>query len=93
MPFDFKKEYREFYLPPSSPTIVTVPEMSFITVTGYGDPNQPGGLYQQTVGQLYGVAYTLKMGPRSGYAIAGFSTMSFPRWRAGGDRRGLMASL
>ena len=61
MPFDFKKEYREFYLPNNAPEIVTVPAMRYVAVRGEGDPNVPGGAYQQAVGVLYAVAYTLKM--------------------------------
>ncbi len=43
MPFDYKKEYKEFYLPPKKPGIITIPEMNFIAVRGEGDPNEPEG--------------------------------------------------
>lgn len=72
MPFDFKKEYREFYLPKEKPEIVTVPSANYIAVRGQGDPNAPGGAYQQAVGILYAVAYTLKMSYRSEHRIDGF---------------------
>ena len=61
MPFDFKKEYKEFYLPPAKPTIVTVPKANYIAVRGKGNPNDEGGAYQRAIGILYAVAYTLKM--------------------------------
>lgn len=61
MAFDFKKAYREFYLPPKQPTLVTVPPMTFLAVRGQGDPNQPDGAYQQALGLLYAVAFTIKM--------------------------------
>ena len=61
MAFDFKKEYKEFYLPPERPEIVTVPRASYIAVRGSGDPNAPDGEYQRAIGVLYAVAYTLKM--------------------------------
>ena len=61
MAFDFKKEYREFYLPKNTPQIVTVPPASYIAVRGEGDPNEEGGAYQTAVGVLYAVAYTIKM--------------------------------
>lgn len=67
MTFDFKKAYKEFYLPPKQPALVTVPSMTFLAVRGQGDPNQPGGAYQQAIGLLYAVAFTIKMsklGPR-----------------------------
>ena len=67
MAFDFKKAYKEFYLPPKQPALVTVPSMTFLAVRGQGDPNQPGGAYQQAIGLLYAVAFTIKMsklGPR-----------------------------
>ena len=56
--FDFKKEYKEFYLPKATPEIVTVPPASYIAVRGEGDPNIEGGAYQQAIGVLYAVAYT-----------------------------------
>ncbi len=72
MPFDFKKEYREFYLPSNQPEIVTVPAMRYVAVQGEGDPNVPGGAYQQAIGVLYAVAYTLKMSYKTDHAIPGF---------------------
>ena len=72
MAFDFKKEYRELYQPGNSPGLVTVPRMNFIGVRGSGDPNEEGGAYQQAIGVLYAVAYTLKMSYKTDYKIAGF---------------------
>ncbi len=72
MPFDFKKEHRQFYIPKSRPEIVTVPAANYIAVRGKGDPNEEGGAYQQAVGILYAVAYTLKMSHKTDYAIDGF---------------------
>ena len=71
MPFDFKKEYKEFYLPKRKPEIVDVPPMNYVAVRGSGDPNEEGGAYQQAVGILYAVAYTLKMSYKSSYQIQG----------------------
>ena len=61
MPFDYKKEYKEFYLPPTTPGIVTVPAMNFLAVWGQGDPNEEDGAYKQALGMLYAVAFTIKM--------------------------------
>lgn len=61
MIFDFKKEYKEFYMPKNTPEIVTVPVANYIAVRGKGNPNQEGGTYQQSVGILYAIAYTIKM--------------------------------
>ncbi|MCI2061926.1 MAG: GyrI-like domain-containing protein [Eubacteriaceae bacterium] len=72
MAFDFKKEYKEFYMPKNKPQIVDVPEASYIAVRGKGDPNVEGGDYQQAIGVLYSVAYTLKMSYKSDYKIDGF---------------------
>lgn len=72
MAFDFKKEYPEFYLPPRKPELITVPEMNYIAVRGQGDPNQPDGAYQQALGILYGMAYTLKMSYMGSYQIQGY---------------------
>ena len=72
MAFDFKKEYKEFYLPKNSPEIVTVPLAHYIAVRGQGDPNEVGGAYQQAIGVLYAVAYTLKMSYKTDHRIGGF---------------------
>lgn len=61
MAFDFKKEYKEFYLPKCRPEIVNVPRMNYVAVRGKGDPNEEGGAYKKAIGILYAVAYTLKM--------------------------------
>ncbi len=61
MAFDFKKEYKEFYMPKNKPSIVEIPRMNYIAVRGTGNPNEVNGDYQNTIGLLYGVAYTIKM--------------------------------
>lgn len=90
MPFDFKKEYKEFYLPPRQPQLVTVPPMRFAAVRGEGDPNQEGGAYQQALSLLYGIAFTVKMSPRAGHAMDGFFEYVVPPleglwWMRGAD--------
>lgn len=72
MAFDFKKEYKEFYLPKNKPQIVNVPKANFIAVRGQGDPNGENGEYQKAMGVLYSVAYTLKMSYMTDYRIEGF---------------------
>jgi hypothetical protein len=72
MAFDFKKEYKEFYMPKSKPQIVDVPKANYIAVRGKGNPNEEGGAYQQAIGVLYAVAYTLKMSYKGDYKIEGF---------------------
>ena len=72
MTFDFKKEYKEFYMPKNKPEIVNVPTANYIAVGGKGNPNTPDGEYQQAIGVLYEVAYTLKMSYKSDYKIKGF---------------------
>ncbi len=72
MAFDYKKEYKEFYMPKAKPEIVDVPVMNYLAVRGSGDPNPEGSDYQQAIGLLYGVAYTIKMSKKSGYQMEGF---------------------
>lgn len=72
MPFDFKKEYKDLYQPKKKPQIVTVPAMNFVAVRGKGDPNEEGGAYQQAIGVLYAISYTLKMSYKTDYSIDGF---------------------
>ena len=72
MAFDFKKEYKEFYMPKNKPQIVNIPKANYIAVRGKGNPNEKGGAYQQAVGVLYAVAYTLKMSYKTDHCIKGF---------------------
>ncbi len=72
MPFDFKKEYKEFYMPKNKPQIVTIPKINYIAVRGKGDPNEEDGAYQQAISVLYTVTYTLKMSYKTDYQIEGF---------------------
>lgn len=72
MAFDFKKEYREFYMPKAKPEIVDVPEMNYIAVRGSGDPNVEGSQYKETIGLLYAVAFTIKMSKKTDHQIDGY---------------------
>lgn len=72
MAFDFKKEYKEFYMPKNKPEIVTVPKANYIAVQGKGNPNEIDGAYQQAISILYAVAYTLKMSYKTEHKIEGF---------------------
>lgn len=72
MAFDFKKEYKEFYMPKNKPEIVTVPKANYIAVRGTGDPNEEDGTYKKAISILYSVAYTLEMSYKTDYKIKGF---------------------
>ena len=72
MVFDYKKEYKEFYMPKDKPSIVEVPKMNYIAVRWKGNPNEENGDYQNTIGLLYGVAYTIKMSYKWSHKIDGF---------------------
>ena len=72
MAFDYKKEYKVFYLPPRKPGIITVPVMNFLAVRGQGDPNEEGGAYKQALELLYAVAYTIKMSKMGKHKLEGY---------------------
>jgi len=72
MSFDYKKEYKEFYMPKSKPSIVDVPRMNFIAVRGQGDPNAENGEYKKSIELLYGIAYTIKMSKKGSRQIKGY---------------------
>lgn len=72
MAFDFKKEYREFYLPGGQPEIVTIPPMKYLAVRGEGDPNEEGGAYKAAIGLLYAIAFTIKMSKLTDHRIDGY---------------------
>ncbi len=72
MAFDYKKEFKEFYMPPKKPEIVTIPPMNYIAVRGSGNPNEEGGEYKQAMGLLYGIAFTIKMSYKGSHHIEGY---------------------
>lgn len=78
MAFDYKKEYKEFYLPPKTPTIIDVPEMNYIAVRGKGDPNKPDDEYKEAMGLLYAIAFTIKMSYKGSHKIDGYFSYVVP---------------
>ena len=72
MPFDFKKEYKEFYMPKDKPEIITVPKMNYIAVRGKGNPNDEAGEYKAAIGLLCGIAFTIKMSNKGDHQIDGY---------------------
>ena len=72
MPFDFKKEYKEFYMPKDKPEIVTIPKMNYIAVRGKGNPNEEDCEYKKSIELLYGIAYTIKMSKKGDHKIEGY---------------------
>ena len=78
MAFDFKKEYKEFYLPKDKPDIVKVPSMNYIAVRGEGDPNQEDGDYKKAIGLLYGIAFTIQMSKKGDHQIDGYFDFVVP---------------
>ena len=72
MAFDFKKEYREYYMPKNTPEIVNIPKANYLAVRGKGNPNEEDGAYQKAISVLYAVAYTLKMSYKTDHKIEGY---------------------
>lgn len=90
MAFDFKKEYKEFYLPKRKPEIIEVPPMNYVAVRGKGDPNEEGGAYKNAIGILYAIAYTIKMSKMGDTRIDGYFDFVVPPlegfwWQQGVD--------
>ena len=72
MAFDYKKEYKEFYMPKNKPSIIKIPKMNYIAVRGKGNPNDEKGEYKQTIGLLYAIAFTIKMSYKGSHKIVGY---------------------
>ena len=72
MAFDYKKEYKEFYMPKNKPSIIKIPKMNYIAVSGKGNPNDENGEYKQTIGLLYAIAFTIKMSYKGTHKIDGY---------------------
>ena len=78
MAFDYKKEYKEFYLPKRKPELVTVPPMNFVAVRGKGNPNEEDGAYKKSISLLYGVVFTIKMSKRGDHRMEGYFDFVVP---------------
>ena len=78
MPFDYKKEYKEFYMPPKKPGIIEIPKMNYIAVRGKGDPNEEDGEYKAAIGSLYAIAFTIKMSYKGDHQIDGYFSYVVP---------------
>ncbi len=90
MAFDYKKEYKEFYMPANKPSIVTVPKMNYLAVRGKGDPNDESGEYKNSIGLLYAIAFTIKMSYKGSHKIDGYFEYVVPPlegfwWQEGSD--------
>lgn len=90
MAFDYKKEYKEFYMPANKPSIVTVPKMNYIAVRGKGNPNDENGEYKDSIGLLYAIAFTVKMSYKGSHKIDGYFEYVVPPlegfwWQEGSD--------
>lgn len=72
MAFDYKKEYKEFYMPKRKLSIVEVPKVNYIAIRGKGDPNDSNGEYKDSIGLLYGIAFTIKMSYKRNHKIDGY---------------------
>ena len=72
MAFDYKKEYKEYYLPKNKPSIIKIPKMNYIAVKGQGNPNEENSEYKKSIELLYTVAFTIKMSYKTNYKIKGY---------------------
>ncbi len=93
MAFDFKKEYKEFYLPKNTPSLVTVPPMNYLAVRGKGDPNEEGGAYKTAVGLLYALAYTIKMSKMGDHRMEGYFDFVVPPLEGFWDQEGVAGGV
>lgn len=93
MPFDYKKEYKEFYMPKNKPSIVEIPKMNYIAVRGKGNPNAEDGEYKKSIGLLYAIAFTIKMSYKGSHKIDGYFEYVVPPlegfWWQDGNRNGI----
>lgn len=90
MPFDYKKEYKDFYMPKKTPSIVTVPKMNYLAVRGKGNPNAENSEYKHSIELLYAIAFTIKMSYKGDYKIEGYFQYVVPPlegfwWQEGVD--------
>ena len=93
MAFDYKKEYKEFYMPKNKPSIIKVPKMNYIAVRGKGNPNEENSEYKASIGLLYAIAFTIKMSYKTAHKIEGYFEYVVPPlegfWWQEGNKNGI----
>lgn len=93
MAFDYKKVYKEFYMPKNKPSIVEIPKMNYLAVRGKGNPNVEGSEYKESIGLLYAIAFTIKMSYKGAYKIDGYFEYVVPPlegfWWQEGNNQGI----
>ena len=93
MAFDYKKEYKEFYMPKNKPSIVKIPKMNYIAVKGKGNPNDENSEYKESIGLLYAIAFTIKMSYKGTHKIDGYFEYVVPPlegfWWQEGNKEGI----
>ncbi len=91
MVFDYKKEYKEFYIPKNKPNIIRIPKMNYIAVRGKGNPNDKKSEYTTSIGLLYSIAFTIKMSYKGTHKIEGYFNYVVPPlegfwWQKGNNK-------
>ena len=93
MAFDYKKEYKEFYMPKNKPSIIEIPKMNYIAVRGTGNPNEEHSEYKDSIGLLYAIAFTIKMSYKGTHKIDGYFEYVVPPlegfWWQEGNKLGI----
>lgn len=93
MAFDYKKEYKEFYMPKNKPSIIKVSKMNYIAVRGKGNPNEEASEYKKSIGLLYAIAFTIKMSYKGTHKIDGYFEYVVPPlegfWWQDGNKNGI----
>ncbi|MBR1816452.1 MAG: GyrI-like domain-containing protein [Lachnospiraceae bacterium] len=93
MAFDFKKEYKEFYMPKNKPSIIDIPGMNYLAVRGKGNPNDEDSEYKDSIGLLYAIAFTIKMSYKGNHKIDGYFEYVVPPlegfWWQDGNKTGI----
>ena len=93
MAFDYKKEYKEFYMPKNKPSIIKIPKMNYIAVRGKGNPNEENSEYKASIGLLYAIAFTIKMSYKTAHKIEGYFEYVVPPlegfWWQEGNKNGI----
>ena len=93
MTFDYKKEYKAFYMPKTVPSIIEIPSMNYIAIRGKGDPNDEDGEYKKSIGLLYGLAYTIKMSYKTDHQIEGYFSYVVPPLEGFWWQEGIQGSI
>ena len=59
---EYKKQEKNLYFPKEEPSLIDVPSMNYLSISGKGNPNSQE--FSEKISALYSLSYAIKMRDR-----------------------------